>query len=98
MGNVPNSLSDAVTLFLGFGSAASPRRDRDRLVQEFGPSRAASLEAQVASLLDEVGKIQVDWSNHSLESAGEMVRTDMQARHPDLSDAVLSSIGMEFHF
>src|SRR5437899_2530992 len=62
MQNEPNNLSKAVILFLGFGSASSPRRDRTRLVQEFGAAQGTELESQVASLLDEIGGICVDWS------------------------------------
>jgi hypothetical protein len=98
MQNKTNELSDAVVLFLGFGSASSPRRDHARLVQEFGATEAAALESLVVSLLEEVGKIQVDWSAHSLESAGEMARTEMHTRHPDLSDTALRALAWKFTF
>ena len=56
------------------------------------------LESQVVSLLEEVGRIQVDWSAHSLESAGEMARTEMHTRHPDLSDTALRALAWKFTF
>src|ERR1700683_1519678 len=98
MQNKTNELSDAVVSFLGFGSATSPRRDHARLVQKFGASHSATLESQVVSLLEELGKIQVDWSAHTLESAGEIARTDMHARHPDLSDTALRALAWKFTF
>ena len=48
--------------------------------------------------LDETGKIAADWSTHSLESAGEMVRTDTHTRHPGLSDAALRALAWKFTF
>ncbi len=93
-----NELSEAVVLFLGFGSASSPSTDRARLVQEFGAIRGMALESQVVSLLDELGTLNVDWSKHSLVSAGEMARTEMHARHRDLSDTALQALAWSFMF
>jgi hypothetical protein len=92
------TLTHAIVLFVGFGSDSFPSRNRERLVQEFGPSLAASLESQVVILLDEIGKIQVDWSLHSLQSAGEMARAEMKARHPALSDTTLLALEWKFLF
>jgi hypothetical protein len=95
----PNSeLSNAVILFLGFGSALTPREDHARLVQAFGTTQGAAIESQVAALVNEVGKIQVDWSKHSLESARDIVRSEMHARHPGLSDAALRALAWKFTF
>lgn len=91
-------LSTAIVLFLGFGSASSPRKDSARLVQEFGAAQGALYETQVLSVIDEVGDIAVDWSQHSLQSAGEMVRAEMQRRHPDLSDEALRALAWKFTF
>jgi hypothetical protein len=96
--NKSNKISDAVVLFLGFGSASSPRRDHAGLVQEFGATEAGEIESQVISLLEDVGKIKVNWTAHSLESAGEMARTEMYARHPDLSGMALRALVWSFTF
>ncbi len=89
MQNETNDLSSAVIWFLGFGSAASPLGDQTRLIQQFGTTQGTAIGSQVIALVDEASKIQVDWSKHSLESAGEMVRVEMHTRHSDLSDAAL---------
>jgi hypothetical protein len=98
MQNQTNEISNAVILFLGFGSASLPRRDHARLVQEFGTTQGTAIGSQVVALVDEVSKIQVDWSKHSPESAGDTVRTEMHARHPDLSDAALRALAWKFTF
>ena len=98
MQNETNELSNAIILFLGFGSASSPRRDQARLVQEFGTTQGTAIGSQVVALVDELGRFQVDWSRHSLNSAGDLVRTEMHARHPGLSDAALRALAWKFTF
>jgi hypothetical protein len=93
-----DEVSQAVVLFLGFGVASSPRHDDGRLVQQFGAARGAVLEAEVRSLLREVDKINVDWSAHSLASAGKMARQHMHVMHPDLSEAALNALEWMFTF
>ncbi len=91
-------LSRAVIVFLGFGVAPSPRRDRAMLLEEFGAERSSELEMAVASLLEEVGSIDVDWSTHSLQSAGEMVRAELRARHPELSESAFRALEWDFTY
>jgi len=93
-----NELSQAVVLFLGFGSAPSPRHDSDCLAKAFGTVRGAELETEVDALLTELGKINVDWSVHSLVSSGKIAADYMRAGHPDLSDAALEALAWKFTF
>jgi tetratricopeptide (TPR) repeat protein len=87
-----DDLSNAIILFLGFGTKAWPHRDRARLVQEFGAAQAAALESRVLSIAGELAQIPVDWSVHSLQSGGEMAQIEMRARHPDLSETALRAL------
>lgn len=93
---LPADLSKAIVLYLGFGTDRSPSKNRARLVDTFGSSRAEALQFLVQSLLEELSEIQVDWSVHSLHSAGEMVRAEMRSRHPDLSDAAARALAWKF--
>jgi hypothetical protein len=78
--------------------AGVPRVDRDRLVQELGAVRGGELENEVKSLFDELSRIEVDWSVHSLSSAGQMARESMRARRPDLSEEALRALEWKFTF
>lgn len=98
MKDVAPELSRAVTSFLGFGQAAWPKRDGTRLVEEFGPEKAAGLELAVAALLDELGALEIDWSMHSLETAGSAARSMMRVRHPELSDSALQALEWKFTY
>lgn len=93
-----NDVSQAVVLYLGFRRAPSPREDGAKLVQEFGATKGAELESQVRSLVEELGKINVDWSRYSWESATKMARDRMEANHPDLSDDALEALAWKIAF
>lgn len=93
-----NDVSRAMVLFLGFGTASSPRADRDRLVSEFGAKRAEELESRVASVLGELATIQIDWSVPSLTTAADFAVEQIRARHPELSDKALGALRWKFTF
>jgi hypothetical protein len=93
-----SDLSDAVVIFLAFGSASSPRQDRDGLARKFGLEKGVQLASQVAALVSEMNSVAIDWSAHTLDSAGAMVRKEMQNRHPDLSESALAALAWKFTF
>ena len=93
-----SALSQAVVLYLGWGSAPSPRQDQSQLVRQFGVLRGAELEREVKSLLEQVNQIDVDWTIYPLESAGELVRSYLQSSHPDLTDAAVDALVWKFTF
>ena len=93
-----DDLCRAVAEFLGFGIASSPQHNRERLAQAFGTKAGGELELRVNSLVDEVGRIEVDWSQHNLESAGRLARQTMRDRHPELCERALSALEWKFTF
>lgn len=98
MAQTPDPLSKAIVLFIGFGEAFAPDHDPTRLVREFGAAEAAILEPKVRAILDELARIEVDWSKHTLVSAEQEVLAKMHARHPDLSEEALRALGWDFTF
>jgi hypothetical protein len=93
-----DDLSNAVVVFLGLGSASSPRQNRDDLAGKFGPEKGAELASQVTALVHEMNGLAIDWSVQSLESAGDIIRKEMHRRHPDLSDKALRALAWKFTF
>lgn len=91
-------LDRAVVVFLGFGVAAFPQRDRAGLERAFGAAAAQELAARVEALLAEVGRFEVDWSAHSLASACERLVSSLRARHPELSEAALRALAWQFSY
>jgi hypothetical protein len=93
-----SDVSDAVVLYLGHGTASHPQLDSRALMERFGDRRAVELEAAIGSLLNEAGRINVDWSSHTLESAGDLVVAEMRRRHPALTARALAAIAWKFTF
>jgi hypothetical protein len=91
-------LSKAIVLFLQYGSAKSPRADEDRVIAEFGESKGRELLKRVHAIIEEANAIPVDWSKHTLASAGKLVRDEMHRRYPGLSDDALDALAWKFTF
>ncbi len=68
------------------------------MLEEFGETRGAELELRVRTLWEEIGRIEVDWSTHTLVAGGELAATEMRARHPDLSPAAIKTLTNRFAF
>jgi len=91
------NLSAAIVLYTAYGTALSPRQDREALPDAFGPL-GNNLLAEVEAILEEATTMPVDWHNHSLVSAGKMVRAKMHEMHPNLSAEALNAIEWKFTF
>jgi hypothetical protein len=97
MNNSDTAVSDAIVIFLGFGSSPFPVKDRAALSRRFGLA-TPELERQVTILLDELNQIDVNWSIYTLATAGSMVEDLLRARHPNLSDAAIRALAWKFTF
>jgi hypothetical protein len=74
----------------------SPHENPARLVTEFGRIRGAQLATEVLALLQELGKIEVDWSVHMYDSGCKMAREYMRSHHPQLSEDALNALEWKF--
>lgn len=97
MDQVHDELGRATILYLGFGHASWPQHDEAGLVREFG-ERAPVLMEAVRRLREEIGRVAVDWSAHTLASATDMARSEMKRCHPELSEAALDALAWEFSY
>ena len=91
-------LSNAVVLYLGFGLFPYPQPNADRINHAFSAEKAALLALQVNSLINESFRVEINWTKHSLASAGDEVYRQMQARHPYLSETALRALIWKFTF
>ncbi len=96
--NNNEELNRAIVLYLGFGFAPMPRLERTRIINEFGIEKADKLESFINSILEELGRINVDWSIHTLESASKVARLEMHRLYPNLSDVALRALEWKFTF
>ncbi len=60
--------------------------------------KAADLELQVLSLLDELARFSIDWSETTLASAGDLARAHMQNLHPHLNETALRVLVWKFTY
>jgi len=75
-----------------------PHEHKDNLVSELGTDKAQVVEQEIAALINEINQHPIDWTEHSLVSAGELVIKTMAERHPELSDAALRALAWKFTF
>lgn len=98
MNTSTDEIGKAVVLYLGFGRSPYPRQDQTCLVEEFGTQRAVDLQNRVQTLLREASQISVDWSVHSIVSAGKLASAEIASRHPELSEPALRAIEWKFTY
>lgn len=93
-----DELSRAVVLYLGHGQSPWPRHDEGSVVQAFGPDHAGPLMNEIKHLQAELDSLEVDWSMHTLDWAGEAAREELHRLHPDLSAAALDALAWQFTY
>ena len=96
--NNNEELNRAIVLYLGFGFAPMPRLERTRIINEFGIEKADKLESFINSILEELGRINIDWSIHTLESASQVACLEIHRLYPNLSDVALRALEWKITF
>ncbi|WP_435749094.1 hypothetical protein [Microbacterium sp. PMB16] len=84
-------LSAAVVVYL----TNFPGRNDAEFEAQFG---SPGIREAVRVLLDETIAIQMDWAGRTLNDIGDEVERVMHARHPELTDAALKSLGDYFTY
>lgn len=91
-------INQAITLYLGYGVAASPRSDKAKIEDIFGQTKAALLVREISSIFDAVNQVPIDWDNTNLVSAGNMVRLKIHEQYPELDNHALNALVWKFTF
>ncbi|RYG13769.1 MAG: hypothetical protein EON96_12290 [Caulobacteraceae bacterium] len=91
-------LSEAVTLYLGYGSHAWPHRDAGRVTARFGLLKGLGLAAEAKRLDDIVGTGSIDWTVDDLSSATTRVRLRAAEVTPTLSEDALDALAWAFSY
>ncbi|MFI6903741.1 hypothetical protein ACIBKY_20920 [Nonomuraea sp. NPDC050394] len=90
-------ISQALVVYLG-GGAAWPRKDPAALAGALGSEQAAEMLPTLDALADEMLRVPVDWTGHTLQSGTAAAVAEMRARHPGLTDAALRQLGRYFGY
>lgn len=82
-------ISEALALYLKH----YPGKNDTEFDAHYGVDVAPAARAAVRQMLDETMSLQPDWSQMSLNDAGDFVETEMHSRHPNLTSKALECIG-----
>ncbi|CAM3789411.1 hypothetical protein [Smaragdicoccus niigatensis] len=92
-------LSEAIVWGLSHGSPqGAPILSEQKMTAHYGAERAAVLLAAIRPLLHESGNMPIDWQKLEWQQAGDFVHSEMQRRHPSLSDDALQALRGHFMF
>lgn len=87
---VDQTLSDAVVAYLDYGDAASWRRRPEAVSDDVRPA--------VEAIVAEADAVRVEWGDLTLGQAGDVVREQMAARHPELGTEALAALRWKWTF
>src|ERR1700743_3746707 len=89
-------LGKAIVLFLHYDGGRFPHADAERAIAGFGRGDAIALLARIHAILEEMARIEIDWTKHTLASAGDEIRAAMKKRHSGLPDDALGALRGKF--
>jgi hypothetical protein len=92
MSDTRNLLSQAVSLYVGYGWGPYPKEDLARLNSLFGQEISEQLDKQIQQILSDLGQLKPDWKTHSLESAGAWAKQEISSRYSELDDGALDAL------
>lgn len=95
MKNLNVDLSKGIVLFTGYGVENHPGEYPERVSSTFKESNSKTLD-ETQRVLTDLNQLKPDWSNFSLSEAGKWARTQIQLKHPDLSDDALNALEWTF--
>lgn len=98
MKTINSELSEALIIYVGWGSSRAPKSDDSRIIERFGPSKGKSLLEALDVIFHDVNSMPIDWSTHTLVSAGQAARDHAHRKYPDLSDEALKALEWKFTF
>jgi hypothetical protein len=96
MSQIDRLLSSAVISYTGYGSAIVPIESPERLNAAIGQAMVSEYQKRVENLLEELNSFQADWNSMDLIEATKVVRNEMSALHPELSDEALDALAWSF--
>jgi hypothetical protein len=86
-------INEAIVVYL----RRYPNKNDDEFDQSFGDD-ASLFRERVREILSEAMRSEVDWDGLTLVEGGEAIKSIMAAKHPNLSEAALTSLGHYYTF
>jgi hypothetical protein len=95
---IDEELSRAVVAYIRGAGKSWPHRSPEAVARAMGADTAQRLGPQLKRLADETVYWPVDWDQHDLNSAAEMVRSGVAERHPELSSEAIEALLWDFSY
>ena len=93
-----DDLSDAVIMYLSYGSHMYPRADIQAVKDAYGKILGGELIEVVERLRGEMGALRTDWSRLSLAAGSHKACEAMRGRHAELSQRALDALRWWFSY
>lgn len=90
-------LSEAVRIYLGFGSASWPQADSDAIAHRFG-DQVDQLSGQIVALLTEAEQFRPNWDEVDLAAATQLAAAHMRKLRPELTDEAIKAIAWAWSY
>jgi hypothetical protein len=89
---VNQRVSDAIVVWTGYGSTASPRRDERALVEAFGEEEALDLLQMIRRLEEEFYASDARHTAPGLKEMGDVSAAQFRSLHPELSEEAVQAL------
>lgn len=86
------TLSQAMTVWIGVGYGSTPRRSDERLIEVFGEERAATLLPQLDALRKTFYRTDAMHTAAGMAEMGRKAKADFRPQHPEISEEAVSAL------
>lgn len=80
-------------IVLSIADSAIPKVDRQKLIDNYGPTQGGIIADQVLAIVTEAVAMPIEWANMTLVQGVDDIMTRFSERHPKLSPQALEEIG-----
>src|SRR5690242_13454667 len=87
-----NLISEALSLYVGYGITSFPKEDVSRLKEKFDSDVALRLEKEIKLILEDLDSIKPDWKSHSLVSGSKWAVEELRHLHPELNSKAVEAL------
>lgn len=91
MSEIDTVLTDAIVVWSGHGTTASPLREPETVVREFGSALGARLVARIDELEEEFYRSSAHREVADLNQMGDRAGAEFQAAHPEIGDRAVQA-------
>ncbi|MEH6660809.1 MAG: hypothetical protein V7679_04085 [Parasphingorhabdus sp.] len=93
-----SQLTQALSLYLESATSSWPRCNPEAVINAFGQETGEALNDEIGELLKDLGELQPNWQEHSLQSATKWAEVEILRQHPHLDREATANLGWAFSY